>query len=259
MTKKTQHDLDLFQEIREMGKKKKSQGNRGGLGKDFEDSYEYDADYYTDDWDDVDYSSRSKSKRKKEKKNRSDDSYYDEDTDAAAIVSAGTFSSDDSYYDEDSYDEDSYDEDSYDEDSYDEDSYDENSYDEENSYDDKQETASMNEIAHVVRSEKTIRGSYAGISALPRSLSFSRDVRTNDSNETNWRYGNNVVSSHDKELFKELKSNLKKLRRNWKNAWFRLGWFSKRIPSVEKQEELMIQIKELETILKTLTNRIKYY
>lgn len=244
MTKKTQHDLDLFQEIREMGKKKKSQGNRGGLGKGFEDSYEYDADYYTDDWDDVDYSSRSKSKRKKEKKNRSDDSYYDEDTDAAAIVSAGTFSSDDSYYDEDSYDEDS---------------YDENSYDEENSYDNKQETASMNEIAHVVRSEKTIRGSYAGVSASPRSWRFSRDVRMNDSNETNWRYGNNVVSSHDKELFKELKSNLKKLRRNWKNAWFRLGWFSKRIPSVEKQEELMIQIKELETILKTLTNRIKYY
>lgn len=239
-----------------MGKKKKSQGNRGGLGKDFEDSYEYDADYYTDD---VDYSSHSKSKRKKEKKNRSDDSYYDEDTDAAAIVSAGTFSSDDSYYDEDSYDEDSYDEDSYDEDSYDEDSYDENSYDEENSYDDKQETASMNEIAHVVRSENTIRGSYAGVSASPRSWRFSRDVRMNDSNETNWRYGNNVVSSHDKELFKELKSNLKKLRRNWKNAWFRLGWFSKRIPSVEKQEELMIQIKELETILKTLTNRIKYY
>ena len=244
MTKKTQHDLDLFQEIREMGKKKKSQGNRGGLGKDFEDSYEYDAGYYTDDWDDVDYSSRSKSKRKKEKKNRSDDSYYDEDTDAAAIVSAGTFSSDDSYYDEDSYDEDS---------------YDENSYDEENSYDDKQETASMNEIAHVVRSEKTGMGSYAGVSASPRSWRFSRDVRMNDSNETNWRYGNNVVSSHDKELFKELKSNLKKLRRNWKNAWFRLGWFSKRIPSVEKQEELMIQIKELETILKTLTNRIKYY
>ena len=244
MTKKTQHDLDLFQEIREMGKKKKSQGNRGGLGKGFEDSYEYDADYYTDDWDDVDYSSRSKSKRKKEKKNRSDDSYYDEDTDAAAIVSAGTFSSDDSYYDEDSYDEDS---------------YDENSYDEENSYDNKQETASMNEIAHVVRSEKTGMGSYAGVSASPRSWRFSRDVRMNDSNETNWRYGNNVVSSHDKELFKELKSNLKKLRRNWKNAWFRLGWFSKRIPSVEKQEELMIQIKELETILKTLTNRIKYY
>lgn len=232
MTKKTQHDLDLFQEIREMGKKKKSQGNRGGLGKGFEDSYEYDADYYTDDWDDVDYSSHSKSKRKKEKKNRSDDSYYDED---------------------------SYDEDSYDEDSYDEDSYDENSYDEENSYDDKQETASMNEIAHVVRSEKTGMGSYAGVSASPRSWRFSRDVRMNDSNETNWRYGNNVVSSHDKELFKELKSNLKKLRRNWKNAWFRLGWFSKRIPSVEKQEELMIQIKELETILKTLTNRIKYY
>ena len=220
-----------------MGKKKKSQGNRGGLGKGFEDSYEYDADYYTDDWDDVDYSSHSKSKRKKEKKNRSDDSYYDED----------------------SYDEDSYDEDSYDEDSYDEDSYDENSYDEENSYDDKQETASMNEIAHVVRSEKTGMGSYAGVSASPRSWRFSRDVRMNDSNETNWRYGNNVVSSHDKELFKELKSNLKKLRRNWKNAWFRLGWFSKRIPSVEKQEELMIQIKELETILKTLTNRIKYY
>ena len=219
-----------------MGKKKKSQGNRGGLGEDFEDSYEYDADYYTDDGDDNDYSSHSKSKQKKEKKNRSDDSYYDED----------------------SYDEDLYDEDSYDEDLYDEDSYDEDSYDEENSYDDKQETASMNEIAHVIRSEKTNRGSYAGVSASPRSWRFSRDVRTNDSNETNWRYGNNADSSHDKILFKELKSNLKKLRRNWKNAWFRLGWFGKRIPSVEKQEELMIQIEELETILKTLTNRIKY-
>ena len=73
-----------------------------------------------------------------------------------------------------------------------------------------------------------------------------------DSNESETFFD----SCSDKELFQELKTNLKTFRQEWKRVNYRLGWLGRRIPSDERRIELMDRIEELKRILDTLQDRL---
>lgn len=185
-----------------MGKKNKSQRNRGGLGEDFEDAYSYDVD---DSYDD-DYSSFKKSKKKKKRSLRSKYDSYVEDYDS---------------YDDDSYEDDS------------------------ESRDDAETSVRFGESRY-------------GGPELESSSQKSRKIRPVDRSAGSVASENFLDFGSDKELFQELKTSLKELRKEWKSANYRLGWLGRRVPSDERRLELMDRIEVLERILKTLLERLDY-